>query len=217
MAWDSGARPVVLVTKADVAAPQQVDELRARLACIDVIATSAFTGAGLLEVGALLQPCRTAVLLGPSGAGKSSLVNALLGERRMVTGDVRAEDHRGRHTTTSRQLLVVPTGGVLIDTPGLRSLALAGDGAGVAATFEDIADLATGCRFGDCGHLTEPGCAVMAAIAGGRLDAGRLASYRKLQREIGFEARRDDPLARRQAARVWKANTRAMRNLPKKR
>jgi ribosome biogenesis GTPase len=216
MAWDSGARPVVLVTKADIAAERQVGDLRARLVGVDVVATSVITGAGLLKVAALLQPCRTAVLLGPSGAGKSSLANALLGERRMAANEVRPVDHRGRHTTTSRQLLVVPTGGVLIDTPGLRSLTLAGDGAGIAATFEDIEKVACGCRFGDCSHRSEPGCAVTAAVSAGVLNADRLASYRKLQREISFETRRDDPLARRQAARAWKARTRAVRNRPKK-
>lgn len=217
MAWDSGARPVVLVTKSDLATPRQVDDLGARLVGVDVVATSAVTGAGLPEVAAFLQPCRTAVLLGPSGAGKSSLANALLGEQRMIAGDVRATDHRGRHTTSSRQLLVVPTGGVLIDSPGLRSLALAGDGAGVAATFEDIEEVARGCRFRDCHHLSEPGCAVVAAVSAGALNPERLASYRKLQREIGFEARRNDPLARQQAARVWKARTRAVRDRPQKR
>jgi len=217
IAWDSGARPVVIVTKSDLAAPGLVEDLRSRLVGVAVVATSAATGAGLDEVRALLQPCRTAVLLGPSGAGKSSFVNALLGEARLAAGEVRAGDHRGRHTTTSRQLLVVPGGGVVIDTPGLRSLALAGDGDGVAAAFADIEDVARGCRFGDCAHMTEPGCAVMAAVSSGVIDPERLSSYRKVRREISFETRRDDPLARRQAARVWKARTKANRNLPKKR
>jgi ribosome biogenesis GTPase / thiamine phosphate phosphatase len=217
MAWDSGARPVVIVTKSDLAEAGQVEDLRSRLVGVDVVATSAVSGVGLDEIRALLQPCRTAVLLGPSGAGKSSFVNALLAEERMAAGEVRAGDHRGRHTTTSRQLLVVPGGGVVIDTPGLRSLAMAGDGAGVAAAFADIEDVARRCRFGDCGHVTEPGCAVVAALANGDIDPDRLRSYRKVQREITYEARRDDPVARQQAARVWKARSKAYRSLPKKR
>ena len=217
LAWDSGARPVVLVTKSDLAAPGLVVDLRDRLFGVDVTVTSTVTGQGVDEVAAMLRPCRTAVLMGPSGAGKSSLANALVGRPEVVTGDVRQGDSRGRHTTTSRQLLVVPSGGVLIDTPGLRSLALAGDGSGVDAAFADVESLAAGCRFGDCHHDREPGCAVLAAVAGGALDAARLASYAKLRRELSFHARGDDALARQQVARAWKAQTRAMRRLPQKR
>jgi ribosome biogenesis GTPase len=205
MAWDSGARPVVLLTKGDVALPEQAEELRRRLVNIDVIETSAVTGLGLPVVHQLLQPCRTAVLLGPSGAGKSSLANALIGEQRMATSSVRDGDHRGRHTTSSRQLLIVPTGGVLIDTPGLRSLSLEGSGEGVAATFDDIVELAATCRFRDCHHLSEPECAVIAALARGELDADRLANYRKLQGEIIPNA-----------PRVWRSHMTAARYAPKK-
>ena len=205
MAWESGARPVVLVTKGDVALPDQADELRRRLVNIDVVQTSAVTGLGLPAVHELLQPCRTAVLLGPSGAGKSSLANALIGEQRMATTSVRDGDHRGRHTTTSRQLLIVPTGGVLIDTPGLRSLSLEGAGEGIAATFDDIVELAASCRFRDCRHLSEPKCAVIAALARGELDADRLANYRKLQGEIIPDA-----------PRVWRSHMTAARYAPKK-
>jgi ribosome biogenesis GTPase len=188
IAWDGGARPVVLVTKCDLpAADDVVAAARDRLVGVDVIATSALTDAGLDDVAGELRPNRTAVLLGPSGAGKSSLTNALLSADVLPIGDVRAADHRGRHTTTSRQLLAVPGGGVVIDTPGLRSLSLPDDRGGVAAAFPEIDELAAGCRFADCAHGSEPGCAVRAAEADGALDPARLASYLKLRAEHARE------------------------------
>lgn len=211
MAWEGGAQPVVLVTKADLADADEVLALRERLVGVDVVATSGVTGEGVEEVERLLRPHRTAVLLGPSGAGKSTLANALLGEERLAVAAVRATDARGRHTTTSRQLVVVPGGGVLIDTPGLRSLALSGGGDGVAAAFADVEALAAGCRFGDCAHEDEPGCAVAEAASSGALDRDRLASYRKLLREVAFEERRADPRARKEHVRVWKARAKENR------
>ena len=217
LAWNSGAQPVVLVTKADLAVDGAIDRLEARLAVVDVVATSAHTGTGLDRVREQLRPCRTAVLIGPSGAGKSSLTNALVGEARMATGAVRDGDHRGRHTTSTRQLVAVPDGGVLIDTPGLRSLALAGDGTGVLSAFADIEELAAQCRFRDCRHELEPGCAVLDAAERGQLDQARLASYGKLRREVAREERRHDPLARQARLREWKAVTKSVRAQPKKR
>ncbi|CAN5599607.1 ribosome small subunit-dependent GTPase A [soil metagenome] len=200
VAWESGARPVVVVTKADLVDPGSdlIEDLRRRLVNAEVVLTSSATGEGIEAIAELLRPDRTAVLLGPSGAGKSTLANALLGEQRLATADVRTGDRRGRHTTTTRQLVTVPTGGTLIDTPGLRSLGLAGGTAGVDAAFADIEELATGCRFGDCRHDQEPGCAVIAAAADGTLDRDRLASYRKLHLEQAFEARRTDVRARQE-------------------
>jgi ribosome biogenesis GTPase len=218
-AWESGATPVVALTKADLLAPAsaEIDGLRDRLFGVDVIVTSAVNGTGVDTVAALLQPGRTAVLIGPSGAGKSSLTNALLGDDRVATAEVRAGDHRGRHTTTSRELHVVPSGGVIIDTPGLRSLGLTGGSAGIDAVFADIDELAAGCRFRDCRHDGEPGCAVAAAVGGGTLAAERLASYRKLEREAAFESRRSDARARQEETRRWKALTKKLRKLPPKR
>jgi ribosome biogenesis GTPase len=210
VAWDSGTRPVVLVTKSDLAEEGLVEDLRARLIGVDVIPTSTVSGEGTDLVAASLRPCRTAVLLGPSGAGKSSLANALLGAERLATGDVRSGDRRGRHTTTARQLLVVPGGGVLIDTPGIRSLSLAG-GDGLARAFAEIEALAAECRFADCRHEGEPGCAVMAAAEAGRLDPHRMASFHKLQRELDFETRRDDPAGRREIQRQRKIRSKAAR------
>lgn len=212
VAWDSGAQPVVLLTKLDLADPGLVGQLRTRLVGVDVIATSTVTGAGVDQVADALRPCRTAVLLGPSGAGKSSLVNRLLGVDRLAVADVRDGDRRGRHTTSVRQLLGVPTGGVVIDTPGLRSLALAG-GDGIANTFADVEALAAGCRFADCRHEQEPDCAVTAAADAGELDARRVANYHKLRRELDFQFRRDDPIARGEAERALKIRAKAARRL----
>jgi ribosome biogenesis GTPase len=216
MAWEAGAEPVVLLTKGDLAIPEQLGQLQRRLPGVEVIETSVITRAGTDRVRDLLRPDRTAVLLGPSGAGKSSLANLLLGTGRLAVGDVRSGDRRGRHTTTSRHLVTVPGGGVIIDTPGLRSLALTGE-EGIAAAFFDIEDLAVECRFTDCRHEQEPGCAVQTAVDSGQLDVDRLASYRKLRKESAYQARRGDPLARAAAERVWKIRTKASRRVQRER
>jgi ribosome biogenesis GTPase len=209
VAWDSGARPVVVVTKVDL--PISVPDLAGRFNLVDVIHTSAVSTEGLDELRSLLSHPTTAALLGPSGAGKSTLVNALIGEDRQAVGQVRGADHRGRHTTSSRQLIPLPTGGCLVDMPGLRSLGLTADETSVDSTFEDISSLGRDCRFSDCRHTIEPGCAVTAAIASGQVDPSRLASYQKLRREVAFEARRHDPLARAAELRIWKARTKEQR------
>jgi ribosome biogenesis GTPase / thiamine phosphate phosphatase len=212
LAWDAGAQPAVLVTKADLDAAELVAALRDRLVGVDVLQTSAHDRAGVAEVAALLAPDRTAVVLGPSGAGKSTLINALLGEDRLATGAVRDEDARGRHTTTTRDLVAIPSGGVVIDTPGLRSLGLGTDrDVGMANAFADIAALAEGCRFRDCVHESEPGCAVRAAVVAGTLDPDRFASYRKLAEELVYEEQRVDPAAARAQREQWKAASKAYR------
>lgn len=207
IAWESGAVPAVVLTKADLApgAAQVRASAEQRLVGARVILTSTVTGEGVGDVARVLQPNRSGALIGPSGAGKSSLVNALVGDDTLAIADVRASDRRGRHTTTSRQLVPVPTGGVLIDTPGLRSLSLWRGDEGLAAAFADIEDLALGCRFADCRHDREPGCAVQAAVAGGDLDAQRFASYRKLMGEVdvaerAHDARRREPVQKRSKA-----------------
>ena len=213
MGWDSGARPVVLLTKSDLAPTGLREELRSRLVGVEVVPVSTVTGVGAKDVAKMLRPARTAVLLGPSGAGKSSLANLLLGRGAAPTGQVRPGDHRGRHVTSSRGLYAVPTGGVIIDTPGLRSLSLTIDRGGVAAAFPDIETLATDCRFGDCRHDHEPDCAVIAAEQDGKLDGPRLANYRKLRRELEFELRRDDPTAARENRQIWKDRSKSARRL----
>jgi ribosome biogenesis GTPase len=216
VAWDSGARPLVVLTKVDLAAPDVHSGLERRLVGVDVIASSVVTGDGVDEVLAVLRPDRTAVLLGPSGAGKSSLANAVLGDEVLATAEVRGADRRGRHTTTSRQLLAVPGGGVIIDTPGIRSLGLSSD-VGLEAVFPEIEELAAQCRFSDCRHEVEPDCAVLAAIDENRLDSARFTSFRKLQREMEALDRRQDPLRRQAGLQVWKAREKAAKNHDKRR
>jgi ribosome biogenesis GTPase / thiamine phosphate phosphatase len=170
----AGGVPAALVlTKADLDHEVEPARLARRLGLADAVAVSAATGEGVGVLRTLLPPASTAVLLGPSGAGKSTLVNALLGEQRQATGAIRASDGRGRHTTVTRELIALPNGAAVIDTPGLREAGM-WDG----ATFTEIDELAAGCRFGDCAHESEPGCAVRAAV-----DPERLAAWRKLGRE----------------------------------
>ena len=215
LAWDSGARPVVVLTKADAAADAEVlsKTVAARAVGTDVVLTSATDGRGVDAVLAHLRPNRTAVLLGPSGAGKSTLVNRLLSEEAQVTADVREGDRKGRHTTSSRHLLVIPGGGVLIDTPGLRSVGLTGAEGGVALAFPDVEEIAEGCKFRDCRHSGEPGCAVVAAVKEGRLDADRVASYVKLQGELEESAK--DPWAKAADNQQARVVHRAMKRFPK--
>ncbi|MHB1445464.1 MAG: ribosome small subunit-dependent GTPase A [Acidimicrobiales bacterium] len=210
LAWDSGARPLVVLTKSDLAVPGLEEALRERLVGVDVLATSTVDDVGVDQLRAELRPDRTGVLLGPSGAGKSSLANVMLGRDRFATGAVRTADGRGRHTTTARQLVTLPGGGVLIDTPGLRSLGL-GSHVDLEATYPDIDALSRGCRFRDCRHDAEPGCAVVAAAAAGTLPRARLSSFQKLQRELAAEALRVDPLLRKEERAVWKARTKSAR------
>ncbi|HKP79462.1 MAG TPA: ribosome small subunit-dependent GTPase A [Phenylobacterium sp.] len=204
-AYESGAAPVVVLTKADLArdVEARVAEVAAVARGAPVLAISSKTGQGLEAVLAHLSPGRTAVLLGSSGAGKSTLLNALAGEERMSTGEIREADDRGRHTTTHRELVLLPSGGLILDTPGMRELGLWEADAGVAATFADIEALAGRCRFSDCAHGREPGCAVRTAIEAGDLDEGRWRSFQKLQAELAFERRKDDPRAAQENKKVW--------------
>ena len=215
--WDSGAEPVVLLTKADLDDGSTATVLRERLLGVDVVPVSAAENEGVDAIRYLLQPDLTAVLIGPSGAGKSTLVNALLGESTASTGAVREGDHRGRHTTTARELHAVPTGGFLIDTPGLRSLSLAVDADAVSATFPDIVELAVDCRFRDCTHGHEPGCAVLAAVSDGTLSADRIDSYMRLMKELDYQLRRDDPLAAQAHAALWRQRRMDARRLYRER
>ncbi|MBL8770766.1 MAG: ribosome small subunit-dependent GTPase A [Phenylobacterium sp.] len=212
-AYESGADPVVVLTKADIAddAAAQVAEVEAIAVTAPVLAISSKTGEGLDAVAAHLAPGRTAVLLGSSGAGKSTLVNALAGEERMATREIREDDARGRHTTTHRELVLLPSGGLILDTPGMRELGLWNADEGVSATFEDVEALAAACRFADCRHKGEPGCAVRAAIASGELPAERLAAYEKLQAELAYEHRREDPAAAKENRRLWASRHKASR------
>jgi ribosome biogenesis GTPase len=196
LTWESGALPVAVITKTDLSAdvPAAIAAVRAAAPGVDVIAVSAVTGDGMDTLRALLPAGRTTVLLGSSGAGKSTLVNRLLGDDRMRTADVR-QDGRGRHTTTHRELVRLAGGALLIDTPGMRELQLWAGDTGLEGAFSEVEELARGCRFGDCRHETEPGCAVRGAVSDGRLDVARLESWRALQRELAYLARRQDEVA----------------------
>jgi ribosome biogenesis GTPase len=196
---------VVLLTKADLC----IDRI-AVVAGIEAVASgasvhilSSLTGEGLDEVRAYLKPGRTAVMVGSSGAGKSTLANVLLGTERMSVGAIREDDARGRHTTSHRELILLPGGGLLLDTPGMRELGLHDAEAGVSSTFDDVESLAAACRFSDCSHTNEPGCAVRAALASGELDDGRWRGFQKLRRELAHQARQEDPLLREQNRRQW--------------
>ncbi len=205
VAWASGAEPVVVVNKADLR-DGLADALRLvghAAPGLPVVAVSARTGDGLDRLAAHLRPGMTVALLGSSGVGKSSLVNALLGEDRLDTGAVRADDDRGRHTTTARMLVRLPGGACLLDTPGMRELGMAGGEAGAAldATFADVTSLAAECRFADCRHADEPGCAVRAAVDDGILPSERLESHRRLEREARAAAARLDARGRAEERR----------------
>ncbi|HYM84433.1 MAG TPA: ribosome small subunit-dependent GTPase A [Candidatus Dormibacteraeota bacterium] len=206
LAWGSEVEPVVVLNKSDAATdvPSIVAVVAAIAPGVDVLPVSATRGDGVAAIAGRLGRRRTGVFLGPSGVGKSTLVNALLGESRQATGEIRASDGRGRHTTTHRQLIELPGGGLLIDTPGIRSLELA-DEAGVAFAFEDVEAVAAACRFADCRHGTEPGCAIRSALADGALEQRRWASYQKLRREEAHVARESDPRAREAERRRWRA------------
>jgi ribosome biogenesis GTPase len=206
LAWESGARPLVLLAKADLAAdPAAVaGQVSDAAPGVDVIPVSARFGDGLDLVRPLVAPGRTLALLGRSGAGKSTLVNALAGAVVMSTQGIRGVDGKGRHTTTYRALVPIPGGGAVLDTPGLRAVGLLDAESGLDRAFADVEELAAACRFSDCRHDGEPDCAVRAALDSGVLAPRRLASWRKLQREIAFETRRRDArLAAEERAR-WK-------------
>ncbi|MGY1709946.1 ribosome small subunit-dependent GTPase A [Geodermatophilus sp. SYSU D00758] len=215
VAWGSGARPLVVLTKADLCddVAAGVAEVAESAPGVEVLAVSSVTGEGLDAVRARVGAGRTAALVGPSGVGKSSLVNALAGRAVAATREIRAADGRGRHTTTARELHLLPGGGLLVDTPGMRELGLVDD-AGLGAAYADVEELAAGCRFRDCAHRTEPGCAVAAAIEDGRLDPARYTAWRKLQAEAHRQELRADARARAAEHARVRALHRAQRARP---
>jgi ribosome biogenesis GTPase len=203
LAWESGATPVVVLTKADLCPDVEaaVRAVQPHAPGCDVVTVSAATG----ELGGLAAyASSTLVLLGASGAGKSTIVNALAGADVMATSETRAVDGKGRHTTTHRELILLPTGGIVIDTPGLRGVALHGADEGFALAFADVEELASACRFADCAHVSEPGCAVLVSVEAGDLARDRVDAWRKLQRELAFQARRTDARLRAEEKARWK-------------
>lgn len=206
LAWESGAEPVVLLTKADlcVDVDERLAQTRQVAHGVAVHAISVREDRGLEALGPYLASGRTSVLMGSSGVGKSSLVNRLAGEELLLT-QATGDDGTGRQTTSQRQLVRLPSGGLIVDTPGMRELGLWGGAeAGLGRVFEDLAELATGCRFRDCQHASEPGCAVLAALDSGALDPERLQSWRKLQRELAFEQNRGKGTAAQAVRAKWK-------------
>lgn len=213
LAWESGANPVIVLNKADRCA-----DLAACLRAVEniavgvpVVVLSAGEGVGLEGLAPWLVPGRTVTLLGSSGVGKSTIANRLMGEARQTVQAVREDDSRGRHTTTHRELMLLPTGGLLIDTPGMREVQLWAREESLQTAFEDVESIARGCQFRDCGHGGEPGCAVRTAIEAGRLEVGRLTAYRKLLRELGYLERRADPRAALAEKERWKKIHKARR------
>jgi ribosome biogenesis GTPase len=217
LAWESGACPVILLNKADLCADVAARraEVEAVAPGVPVRAIAAKPGEGLDALAPWLVPGQTVALLGSSGVGKSTIVNRLLGREKQKTQEVLEADQRGRHTTTQRELVLLPGGALLLDTPGLREIQLWSDEAGLQAAFEDVHELATACRFTDCRHGAEPGCAVRAAVGEGRLDRARLDSFRKLQAELRALEIREDPLKRREERARWKAIHKSMRHTKK--
>ncbi|TMC94532.1 MAG: ribosome small subunit-dependent GTPase A [Chloroflexi bacterium] len=199
------AAPVVVLTKSDIAtSPEELRlELESAAMGTPVLVTSAVSGEGVEAIAEQLRPARTGVLLGPSGAGKSSLINRIAGSALMKTRSVHRTGE-GRHMTSHRELVQLPDGGMIIDTPGLREAQLWVGEDGLGSLFEDIEEIAAGCRFSDCDHRSEPGCAIKSAIAKGNLDEARLESYRKLQRELRSVAARSDARIRIEERRKWK-------------
>jgi ribosome biogenesis GTPase len=216
--WESGATPEIVLTKADRFEDpwEMVASVEAVAIGVPVHVVSAVNGFGVDALRARLSDGVTAVLIGSSGVGKSTLVNRWVGREQMVVKETRADDDEGRHTTTHRELILLPGGGIVIDTPGIRELQL-WEGGGVEEAFADIEELALACRFSDCSHNTEPGCAVKAALASGELSAERHASWLKLQRELRAIAVRADVRLRREEKRKWQLRAKDARTRTRQR
>lgn len=205
LAWESGAAPVVVLTKADLVpdAEQIRDEVAQAAPGADVLVVSGVTGDGLDALRQHVSDGRTLALIGASGVGKSTLVNALRGAEVAATAETRS-DGKGRHTTTHRELIALPSGGVLVDTPGLRGVGLWEAGDGIERTFADVEAFTERCRFSDCSHTSEPGCAVLEALREGELTPRRVESWRRLQREVRYMAMRTDARLRQEVRNTWK-------------
>lgn len=214
--YDSGAMPLVVLNKADLSedVPAMIETIRAVAPAVDVLQVSALTGAGMQELRAYLRPGTTLGFVGSSGVGKSSLINRLINENTQDVNAIR-RDGKGRHTTTRRELLLLPGGGVLIDTPGMRELGVLEDSGGIDMTFQDIAELSRHCRFGDCRHEGEPGCAVAEALNQGKLSADRFEGYLRIRRDIASAEARQNPVLASNVKRRWKTIHKEMRAFSK--
>jgi len=216
--WESGARPIVLLSKADLAEDLEGCRLAAETSApgVPILVVSAVDGTGLDDVRALMAPGRTVAVVGSSGVGKSTLINALAGQDLQAVSEVRLDDARGRHTTSRRHLIHLGGAGLILDTPGMREFALLDD-VGLATSFADVDAVAATCRFSDCAHRSEPGCAVRVAIDSGALAPDRLDAFKKLEREAAAAERRVDALARIAERRKWKVIHKSVREHMKRR
>lgn len=217
-AWDSGANPVIVLTKKDLCDDPQVfvDQANDVAFGVPIHVVSSVTGEGVAELQELLKDGKTAALLGSSGVGKSSLTNALCGEDVMVVQNIREDDDKGRHTTTHRELFRMPGGGLLIDTPGMREFQMWDNSESLNTGFKDVEQFANSCRFTDCQHTNQPGCAVQEALENGSLTRERYASYEKLKRELAYVERKADAAAQKAERGKWKQITKDMRKRPGK-
>ncbi len=217
LAWESGAKPAIVLNKADLCdrLEDYITEVEAVAMGVPIIPLSAIAGFGLQALTPYLQPGNTVALLGSSGVGKSTLTNQLLGTATQKVQEVRQTDSRGRHTTTHRELMMLPSGALLIDTPGMREIQTWNNQTGLPETFADIESLAQQCRFRDCQHDSEPGCAIQEAIAEETLDIERFFSYQKLQNELEYLARKQDQNAQLVEKKRWKKIHKELRNLSK--
>ncbi|MGI2329462.1 ribosome small subunit-dependent GTPase A [Planococcus sp. YIM B11945] len=216
--WDSGANPVIVLTKRD-----QCPDIEPYLTAVESVAfgvpvypVSSFTGEGIDQLQTILAGAKTGALLGSSGVGKSSLINALSGSELMAVQEIREDDSKGRHTTTHRELVLLPSGGLLIDTPGMREFQLGDSSEGMESSFSDVESLAEFCRFRDCTHNNEPGCRIQEALADGELEPDRYRSYLKLKRELAHMERKSDLAAQKAERNKWKQITKDSRKRPVK-
>jgi ribosome biogenesis GTPase len=218
LVWDSGAAPVIVLNKADLCEDPELYQSEAAAVSmgVPVIITSASSGLGLDGIRGVLGKGKTGLFIGRSGVGKSALTNALMEKDISETGDVRKDDRKGRHTTTSRDMFLLPWGALLIDSPGIREIQLTGDVSSVSETFSDIEEAAANCRFNDCRHESEPGCAVQEAIHTGSISEGRYQSYKKHLNEIRFQQRRGDARLEMLEREKWKAIHMEYRNFGRK-
>lgn len=214
LAWESGSNPVIILSKADLVTDLQakLDEVSSVALGVPVIAVSVLEGTGIEELMAYLAPGKTVALIGSSGVGKSSLVNYFTGFEKQLVQEIRESDDKGKHTTTHREMILLPGGAILIDTPGMREIQLWSGEEGIAESFADIEQYANGCKFRDCSHKNEPGCAVVSAIQEGLLEENRLTSYVKLQKELAYIDRKLDKRAQAEEKRHWKNISKEVRH-----